>query len=296
MSDWAQLQAALDAALERGAAIRVWWRDDDAGRDHPALTRLLELAECHAAGLALAVVPVWLEPGAQARIAASRYATVLQHGFAHANHAPPERKSIELGGRDPEAVLGELEWDRGMLEDVFGCAFLAVIVPPWNRLHPEIMRHLPRLGYTGISTYLARRSAEPWPGLRMVNTHLDVIDWRGQCRNFLDRAGEVHAFPPVALFWGTKDRVIPHAHAHDTLAMMKGARLTSFEGCGHFPHHHCAEEFVRALLDFLDDPHAVPVRCEFGPQVQQPSLRATLLAMRDTLAGALGNVPQTNVA
>ena len=66
MSGWAQLQAALDAALERGEAIRVWWRDDDAGRDRPALTRLLELAECHAAGLALAVVPVWLEPDAQA--------------------------------------------------------------------------------------------------------------------------------------------------------------------------------------------------------------------------------------
>jgi hypothetical protein len=179
VSGWGQLQAALDAALERGEAIRVWWRDDDAGRDHPALTRLLELAECHAAGLALAVVPVWLEPGAQARIAASTCATVLQHGFAHADHAPPGARSIELGGRDLEAVIGELERGRAILEDVFGCRFLAVLVPPWNRLDQGLLERLADCGFVGLSRFGRRSLPAAAPDVVQVNTHLDPIDWRG---------------------------------------------------------------------------------------------------------------------
>jgi hypothetical protein len=89
VSSWRELHAALDGAAERREGIRVWWRDDDAGRDHPALTRLLDLAECHDLPLALAVVPMWLDADGHARVAASRHATVLQHGYAHANHAPP---------------------------------------------------------------------------------------------------------------------------------------------------------------------------------------------------------------
>jgi hypothetical protein len=179
VTGWAQLQAALDAALERGEAIRVWWRDDDAGRDRPALTRLLELAECHDAGLALAVVPMWLEPGAQARIAASPRATVLQHGFAHADHAPAGSKSIELGGRGLEAVIGELERGRAILEDVFGCTFLAILVPPWNRLDNGLVDRLADCGFSGVSAFGRWAQPAAAPGLVQVNTHLDPIDWRG---------------------------------------------------------------------------------------------------------------------
>jgi hypothetical protein len=179
VTGWAQLRAALDAARERGEAIQVWWRDDDAGRDHSALTRLLELAEGHDVNLALAVVPLWLEADAQARIAASAHATVLQHGFAHANHASAGRKSIELGGRDLEAVVGELERGRAMLEDVFGCAFLAVLVPPWNRLQDGLIERLADCGFIGLSTFGRRALAEAAPGVAQVNTHLDPIDWRG---------------------------------------------------------------------------------------------------------------------
>jgi pimeloyl-ACP methyl ester carboxylesterase len=112
-------------------------------------------------------------------------------------------------------------------------------------------------------------NCRPGTARAFARTVRDVIDWRGQRRNFLDRASEVHTFPPVALFWGTKDRVIPHAHAYSTLATMKGAQLTTFEGCGHFPHHQCPESFVRALQQILDDPHASPVRCDFGTTVAE---------------------------
>jgi hypothetical protein len=179
VTSWSELHAALDGAAERGEAIPLWWRDDDAGRDHPALTRLLDLAECHDLPLALAVVPMWLDAETHARIAASRHATVLQHGFAHANHAPRDARSIELGGRDFDTVLAELANGRAVLADAFGCAFLAVLVPPWNRLDEGLIERLTGCGFVGLSTFGRRAGPEAAPGLAQVNAHLDPIDWRG---------------------------------------------------------------------------------------------------------------------
>jgi hypothetical protein len=229
VTGWDELRAALDGVAARGEAIRVWWRDDDAGRDAPALTRLLDLAECLDLPLALAVVPMWLDANSQARIAASSIATVLQHGFAHANYGQPEGKPIELGGRDPESILSELERGRAMLADAFGCAFLAILVPPWNRLDAGLVERLTGCGFVGLSTFGRRAGAEAAPGLAQINTHLDPIDWRGT-RLFL---GE-----PVAL-----GRLI--------------AVLDADEPIGILSHHLAMDEggwaFLRRLLRTLAD-------------------------------------------
>jgi hypothetical protein len=187
MTCWRELETVLDAAAARGAAIRLWWRDDDAGRGHPALARLLELAESRRLPVALAVVPAWLEAEAQAWIAASGCATVLQHGFAHADRAPPGAKSIELGGCEPEAVLDELRQGLDVLRDTFGATCLAVLVPPWNRLDEHLIERLAACGFRGLSTFGGRASPEPAPGLIQVNGHLDPIDWRGS-RLFMGEA------------------------------------------------------------------------------------------------------------
>jgi len=179
LTSWPELAAALDAIARDGKAIRVWWRDDDAGRDHPRLERLLELALRRDVPLALAVVPVWLEPRAQARIAASPQATVLQHGFAHRNHAPAEAKSCELGGRAMDVIESELTEGRRALAEAFGASFLAVLVPPWNRIEPRLIGRLAACGFTGLSTYGPRDLAAA-ADLVQVNTHLDPIDWRGE--------------------------------------------------------------------------------------------------------------------
>ncbi len=179
MTGWRELEASLDAWAARGEAIRLWWRDDDAGRDHPALERLLELAERRDLPLALAVVPLWLDGSVQALIAASAKATVLQHGFAHANHAPPGAKAIELGGRDPATITPELSEGRAALIDAFGATCLAVLVPPWNRLDPGLTDRLTACGFTGLSTFGRRSAREAAPGLTQVNAHLDPVDWRG---------------------------------------------------------------------------------------------------------------------
>jgi hypothetical protein len=179
MTGWRELEAALDAVALEGKAIRLWWRDDDAGRDHPELERLLELAERRALPLALAVVPLWLEAPAQARIAASSQASVLQHGFAHANHAAAGEKSCELGGRAIPMIETELTRGQATLMDAFGADFLAVLVPPWNRMDRKLLGRLTACGFYGLSTYGRRDALLAAAGLVQVNTHLDPVDWRG---------------------------------------------------------------------------------------------------------------------
>jgi hypothetical protein len=191
MTAWRTLAEALDAVAERGEAIRLWWRDDDAGHDGPALARLLDLAELCGAPLALAVVPAWLDAEAQGRIAASAQATVLQHGFAHVDHAPAGAKKIELGGRDGAIILAELARGREILRDAFGATFLAVLVPPWNRLDAALIAQLARCGFVGLSTFGRRAAAEGASGLAQVNVHLDPVDWHGS-RLFVGEAAALN--------------------------------------------------------------------------------------------------------
>jgi hypothetical protein len=180
LTGWPELAAALDAIAEDGKAIRVWWRDDDAGRDHPKLDRLLDLALRRGLPVALAVVPAWLEAEAQARIAASPHVSVLQHGFAHRNHAPAGAKSCELGRREIALIEAELAQGRAMLVDAFGASFLAVLVPPWNRIDRKLVGRLTACGFCGLTTCGGRAAADAAPGVLQVNTHLDPIDWRGE--------------------------------------------------------------------------------------------------------------------
>jgi pimeloyl-ACP methyl ester carboxylesterase len=80
----------------------------------------------------------------------------------------------------------------------------------------------------------------------------DVIDWRGQYRQLRDALDELGVLPPIALFWGERDPVIPITHAIETASLLHGSTFVRFAGCGHFPHRQQPEGFVRALETFLD--------------------------------------------
>jgi hypothetical protein len=56
---------------------------------------------------------------------------------------------------------------------------LPVFVAPWNRMDPELLPRLPEAGLTGVSVLGPRAKAEPAPGVRQVNVHVDIIDWPG---------------------------------------------------------------------------------------------------------------------
>ena len=119
--------------------------------------------------------------------------------------------------------------------------------------------------------WLREVNARPGTARAFARTVRDVINWRGQTRHFLDRAREIEQFPPVALFWGSADRVIPHAHAIATHQMLQGSQFTTFPGCGHFPHHDRPAELVGALTSFFDAPKASAVRCVFPSRGARPS-------------------------
>jgi pimeloyl-ACP methyl ester carboxylesterase len=57
--------------------------------------------------------------------------------------------------------------------------------------------------------------------------------------------------PPVLLVWGTSDGWVPLAYGHAFSEGLSNARLAIIEEAGHLPMLEQAEEFDRAVLDFL---------------------------------------------
>jgi hypothetical protein len=175
---WDALEAELDLWHSAGRTATFWWRDDDAIAWTPALERLLELAED--TPIAIAVIPGNAETGLAEPLLRVPTATVLQHGWRHANHAPATEAKIELGAHRPLSErLGELRRGRERLQSLFGGRAHAALVPPWNRIAPDLVPRLPEIGIHGLSVVGARRMAAPVPGLRLVNVHADLVDWHG---------------------------------------------------------------------------------------------------------------------
>ncbi len=81
-----------------------------------------------------------------------------------------------------------------------------------------------------------------------------VINIFGQYMQTTQRVAEVTDMPAVALFWGTKDPIIPIKHGLRSASRSLGIELTAYESCGHFPHLDVPGRFGRDLTSFLTDP------------------------------------------
>ncbi len=100
--------------------------------------------------------------------------------------------------------------------------------------------------------FLTWANSAPGSGRALSRTVRGVIGPWGQTRSFLDRAHEVPNLPPIELYWGTRDPVIPAHHGLRAASMMRNVRLVRFPGCGHFPHLERPHDFVGALTGFLE--------------------------------------------
>jgi len=179
VSGWQHLHGELDAWRAAGRRADLWCRDDDACRDSPALGRLLEITNGADVPIALAVIPALMEESLADRLEDAPLATIVQHGYAHKNHAPPGARNWELGAHRPIGqVIAELEEGRSALAERFGARFAPVLVPPWNRIDPAVTARLPAAGFQGLSTFGARETYLPFPGFVQCNTHIDLIAWR----------------------------------------------------------------------------------------------------------------------
>jgi hypothetical protein len=175
MTGWDELAQELDRWEAAGKRAALWWRDDDATAPTPELDRLLALRRRHNLPLALAVIPAEAGPALAERLRGETDITILQHGYAHLNHAPAGAKKCELTDTRPMAtMLAELAAGKTRLANWAG--FLPVLVPPWNRIAPALVPLLAVEGFRGLSGFGTRGAAPA--GLGIGNTHLDPVAWR----------------------------------------------------------------------------------------------------------------------
>jgi hypothetical protein len=227
---WQALEEELACWRDAGRIADFWWRDDDAAAPSAALKQLLRLASTSGVPLALAVVPLEAAPelfdGLQAK--------VLMHGTDHRNRAAPGEKKTEFAAAEPEAeAIARLSAARERLARQAGASFVPVLAPPWNRLKRALAAQLPAAGLRGLSAYGPRAAAEAAPGIRQVNTHIDIIDWHGT-RGF---AGE--------------DAALRAAVKH--LAARRSGAADAAEPTGWLTHHALHDGAARAFLERLFD-------------------------------------------
>jgi hypothetical protein len=228
---WQPLQDELARWRDAGQVADFWWRDDDATTRTPALERLLALSRDASVPLALAVIPMGVQTGLLAD--QDRGVTLLQHGVVHHNLAPTGEKKTEFPVSEPvPAALDRLAQGRMRLTALFGDRALPVLVPPWNRISaPDLLPALTGGGFRGLSRFGPRTLRGMPEGLVQVNTHVDVIDWKGT-RGFVGTE--------VALA-----QVLAHLQAR------RHARVDAAEATGCLTHHAVHDEATWMFLEEL---------------------------------------------
>jgi hypothetical protein len=178
-NDWQALRDELARWHDAGRVPDFWWRDDDATARSSPLVRMLGLCRSAAIPLALAVIPQDVSAGLLEDDDA--LVTLLQHGVTHRNLAPAGDKKTEFPAVAlPAEALDRLSQGRARMAGLFGPRALPVLVPPWNRVSSTgLVAALPGAGFCGLSRFGPRKRIDACAGLVQVNTHVDVIDWRG---------------------------------------------------------------------------------------------------------------------
>lgn len=175
-SHWTTFFDEIARWKDAGRVVDFWWRDDDACRADAALTRLVGLSAATQVPLALAAIP----HGVQTEVLEqdARWIRILQHGVDHVQRAAASERKTEFP--ESESVEVALERLRSGQVRIAGPVTLPVLVPPWNRIgSARLPGRLAAAGYRGLSRFGPRKGTASAPGLVQVNTHVDVIDWRG---------------------------------------------------------------------------------------------------------------------
>jgi len=103
--------------------------------------------------------------------------------------------------------------------------------------------------------HLAQLNAEKGTARAFARTIRGVIDLRGQHRSFYQRAHEIESLPPIRVFWGERDSVIPARHADDFARVVDGVSVRRFARAGHYLHRDDPERFVTEVREFFDAEH-----------------------------------------
>ncbi|NDV20459.1 hypothetical protein GO013_13670 [Pseudodesulfovibrio sp. JC047] len=171
----------LDAYEKAGLPVELWWRDDDAAEPTVELDRLIRLSDQYDVPCGLATIPARAGESLRKTVSGAAHLWILQHGYAHVNHAPSGSGmgAWELGLHRPKSVvLDELRDGMLKLSQLFKSRFVPALVPPWNRIDPQLLFYLPVLGFRGLSASYKKDRPTPPVGLRVADAHCDVLTWK----------------------------------------------------------------------------------------------------------------------
>jgi hypothetical protein len=226
-------RAALEAEIGRwgevGLTPRLWWRDDDAVDETPALERLTKLTGDRGIAVLLAVIPAFATDALANHVALYRHLDPCVHGWAHENHEPEGVKRAELGaGRPLDEVIGDVARGAERLQVLFGAHLLPVLVPPWNRMREDLAPRLAEAGIEAFSTFTHQLIA---PDMQ-ANTHVDVMDWASRGGKPADMVlAELAAALAVARAGGGYEvGVLTHHLVHDAAAWEACEVLARLDG------------------------------------------------------------------
>jgi len=110
--------------------------------------------------------------------------------------------------------------------------------------------------------------ADPTARKAFLRTVRAAADPGGQAITMLDRSYLARHLPTL-IVWGSRDAIIPAAHARRARQALPGSVLEIFEGAGHFPHHHDPARFASLVTGFLRDTEPDP----FDRRMWQEALR-----------------------
>ena len=179
MTDWRPLERELCRWQENGRGAALWLRDDDAEAPTAALDRLLEITAAHGVQVLLAIIPVRTVEALAERLHGVRHVEPAVHGVRHHNHAGQGEKKSELGeARSADVVLAELGAARERMAGLFR-SLSGILVPPWNRIARGVAERIGEAGFTALSAFGWMQAGS---GVRQLNTHVDLIDWKDQGR------------------------------------------------------------------------------------------------------------------
>lgn len=234
---WELLNQELSEFAQTRGSIRFWWRDDDASEYGDELNRLLRLSRDYKIPLALAVIPGRLKENLVSELMGES-TDVLQHGCHHVNLASAQEKKCEMLLQN--SVIDCLPEFRSFLKDTFENRFTSILVPPWNRIAEQLLPRLKDMGFVGVSTFKSRVE-ESMFGLKFINTHIDIVDWKGT-RGF---AGE--------------ERIL--ADIVNALKLRRSRTRDSHEPIGllthHLDHDELCWDFIERLFDFTQNHSSV---------------------------------------
>ena len=197
-----------------------WLRDDDAVALTPALRTLFNVVGKNP--VALAVIPELAEP----ELFGPNGVVFLQHGCDHRNRAAPGEKKTEFPASEPiDQALERLRLAHERLVSMGGKRVLPVVAPPWNRMRRELAAELPGIGIRGLSGY---GEPDSLPGLKQVNTQVDIVAWR-EGKRFIGE-GEALRLAMTYVAQGQPVGWLTHHAVHDEAAWRFLERLFALRG------------------------------------------------------------------